>query len=262
MQELICWKIVVEYTAETQAMAVSHLPLLPGRGCSLALHDGSKQAAVHDLSVSLVPLPSSSLARTSDHPYPCAPTAQAVAQPETSAPCLKQVVSLLPVPPCVPLLLLFTGSLWTACTCCLQLICTLPVAAQTLLGAVPKPMLAVQRILRWRSSRMGLHFALTGFGPGSGAKHSSTRAGDASERVQAWSSAAGIGPSDGEGGGSVWLKRAFSMLDKEDLEVDLSKLDSIAKVGLGWMTGLRACTLPLTCSMQLRLARVDNHLGA
>lgn len=109
---------------------------------------------------------------------------------------------------------------------------------------------------------MGLHFALTGFGPGSGAKHSCTRAGDASERVQAWSSAAGIGPSDGEGGGSVWLKRAFSMLDKEDLEVDLSKLDSIAKVGLGWMTGLRACTLPLTCSMQLRLARVDNHLGA
>ena len=31
----------------------------------------------------------------------------------------------------------------------------------------------------------------------------------------------------------MWLKRAFSMLDREDLEVDLSKLDSMAKVGRG-----------------------------
>ncbi len=57
-------------------------------------------------------------------------------------------------------------------------------------------------------------------------------AGDASE-CSCLLPPAGIGPSDGEGGGSVWLKRAFSMLDKEDLEVDLNQLDSMAKVGLG-----------------------------
>ena len=65
--------------------------------------------------------------------------------------------------------------------------------------------------------------------------------------ADAWCYAAGIGPSDGEGGGSLWLKRAFSMLDREDLEVDLSKLDSMAKVGLGWMTGLRC--RPSACDL-------------
>ena len=42
-----------------------------------------------------------------------------------------------------------------------------------------------------------------------------------------------MGPSDGEGGGSVWLKRAFSMLEQEDVEVDLEQLDTLAKVGTG-----------------------------
>ena len=40
----------------------------------------------------------------------------------------------------------------------------------------------------------------------------------------------------------MWLKRAFSMLDKEDLEVDLNQLDSMAKVGLEWLPGV--CCLP------------------
>ena len=80
--------------------------------------------------------------------------------------------------------------------------------------------------------------------------------------ADAWSNSAGIGPSDGEGGGSVWLKRAFSMLDREDLEVDLSQLDSIAKVGLGWLTELpcphSACHSP----HQAASARVEGHLRA
>ena len=51
--------------------------------------------------------------------------------------------------------------------------------------------------------------------------------------------AAGIGPSDGEGGGSVWLKRAFSMLEQEDVEVDLEQLDTLAKVGTGVQGGVQ-----------------------
>ena len=75
----------------------------------------------------------------------------------------------------------------------------------------------------------------------------------------AWLRAAGIGPSDGEGGGSAWLKRAFSMLDREDLRVDLSQLDSMAKVGLDGLTGLcclgsAACGLPATCFMKPHLS--------
>ena len=31
----------------------------------------------------------------------------------------------------------------------------------------------------------------------------------------------------------MWLKRAFSMLDQEDVEVDLEQLDTLAKVGTG-----------------------------
>ena len=49
--------------------------------------------------------------------------------------------------------------------------------------------------------------------------------------------AAGLGPSDGEGGGSVWLKRAFSMLEQEDVEVDLEQLATLAKVGTGVQGG-------------------------
>ena len=31
----------------------------------------------------------------------------------------------------------------------------------------------------------------------------------------------------------MWLKRAFSMLEQEDVEVDLEQLDTLAKVGTG-----------------------------
>ena len=49
----------------------------------------------------------------------------------------------------------------------------------------------------------------------------------------------GMGPSDGERGGSEWLKRAFPVLELEDLEQDMEQLDSLGKVGTGvhWGTG-------------------------
>ena len=88
-----------------------------------------------------------------------------------------------------------------------------------------------------------MHSAPTQFGSWRGAKGLSQK--HMLQSADAPPRAAGIGPSDGEGGGSVWLKRAFSMLDKEDLEVDLSRLDSMAKVGLDWLTGL--CRLQSGC---------------
>ena len=45
--------------------------------------------------------------------------------------------------------------------------------------------------------------------------------------------AVGMGPSDGEGGGSEWLQRAFSVLELEDVELDLEQLDTLGKVGSG-----------------------------
>ena len=42
---------------------------------------------------------------------------------------------------------------------------------------------------------------------------------------------AGIGPSDGEGGGSEWLRQAFSVLELEDVELDMEQLDTLGKVG-------------------------------
>eukprot|EP00891_Asterochloris_glomerata_P009139 jgi/Astpho2/9139/Aster-07787 len=39
-----------------------------------------------------------------------------------------------------------------------------------------------------------------------------------------------IGLSDGEGGGSEWLKRAFSVLELEDVELHLEQLDTLGKV--------------------------------
>ena len=80
--------------------------------------------------------------------------------------------------------------------------------------------------------------------------------------ADAWPHAAGIGPSDGEGGGSAWLKRAFSMLDREDLEVDLSRLDSMAKVGLGWLAGLRCLQSACDLLHEAASVRVVDHLGA
>ena len=44
---------------------------------------------------------------------------------------------------------------------------------------------------------------------------------------------AGMGPSDGEGGGSEWLQRAFSVLELEDVELDMEQLDTLGKVGSG-----------------------------
>ncbi len=35
----------------------------------------------------------------------------------------------------------------------------------------------------------------------------------------------------------MWLKRAFSMLEQEDVEVDLEQLDTLAKVGTGVQGG-------------------------
>ena len=46
----------------------------------------------------------------------------------------------------------------------------------------------------------------------------------------------GVGPSDGEGGGSEWLKRAFSVLELEDVELDM-ELDTLGKVGAGVQGG-------------------------
>ena len=60
----------------------------------------------------------------------------------------------------------------------------------------------------------------------------------------------------------MWLKRAFFMLDKEDLEVDLSKLDSMAKVGLGWLTGLRCLHCAYDLLHEAASARVVDHSDA
>ena len=42
-----------------------------------------------------------------------------------------------------------------------------------------------------------------------------------------------MGPSHGEEGGSEWLDRAFSVLELEDVELDLEQLDTLGKVGSG-----------------------------
>ena len=44
---------------------------------------------------------------------------------------------------------------------------------------------------------------------------------------------AGMGPSNREEGGSEWLQRAFSVLQLEDVELDLEQLDTLGKVGSG-----------------------------
>ena len=42
-----------------------------------------------------------------------------------------------------------------------------------------------------------------------------------------------MGPFHGEGASSEWLKRAFSVLELEDVELDMEQLDTLGKVGTG-----------------------------
>ena len=42
-----------------------------------------------------------------------------------------------------------------------------------------------------------------------------------------------MGSSHGEGASSKWLQRAFSVLELEDVELDLEQLDTLGKVGTG-----------------------------
>ena len=46
-----------------------------------------------------------------------------------------------------------------------------------------------------------------------------------------------MGPSSREEGGSEWLQRAFSVLELEDVELDLEQLDTLGKVGSGVQGG-------------------------